>query len=166
RSFVAELAERLKILLQVFCGEVRRDLTEAQQLPELPERKVRQLVSLADRQPALLIQVDSKLDEYLIDGQACRVKDILRDFEMGGGRHQGVSKRNLTIQRAGSEDHPLYGHRRRVSPRRPAPTAGVTLRRDRCTATAVCIRRQPLAVARKRAVVPRRRLVSVDGESP
>src|SRR6185295_14884980 len=135
RSFVAELAERLKILLQVFCGEVRRDLTEAQQLPELPERKARQLVSLADRQPALLIQVDGKLDEYLIDGQACRVKDILRDFEMGGGRHQGVSERNLTIQRAVSvcRDGGLY------------PAEAI-----RRSATAVCIRRQPLAVARKR----------------
>src|SRR6185295_2504302 len=155
RSFVAELAERLKILLQVFCGEVRRDLTEAQQLPELPERKARQLVSLADRQPALLIQVDGKLDEYLIDGQACRVKDILRDFEMGGGRHQGVSKRNLTIQRAGSEDHPLCGYRRRAPPRRPAPPADVTLRWDRCTATAVCVPRRRSAVARRRAAVPR-----------
>jgi len=84
------VAERLEILLQVFCAEVRRDLAESKQLSELPEGQSREFVSLADRQPTLLVQVDSKLDEYLIQAQSCRIKDVLRDFKVGGGRHQAT----------------------------------------------------------------------------
>jgi hypothetical protein len=63
----AKLAQCLEVLLQVFCGEMRRNLAEPEQLPELPKGQPRQLIGLADGQPALFIEVDGELDEHLLD---------------------------------------------------------------------------------------------------
>ena len=81
------MAEGLEILLQVPRLEVRLDTAEPEELPELPERKSRKLMSLAQRKAALGIEVGGQLDAHLVDRHACGVEDVLRNLEICRDRH-------------------------------------------------------------------------------
>lgn len=55
------------------------DLTKTEELPEFPERQTRKLVSLADREPPLLIQMHGQLDKELVRRKPGRIENILRN---------------------------------------------------------------------------------------
>lgn len=71
RSLPVEVAQGFQILLQVLGIKVGGDPAEPENLPEFPEGQACQLMSLAQREPALRIEMDRQLDEELVRRQAC-----------------------------------------------------------------------------------------------
>ena len=88
RSLPVEVAQSFQVLLQILGVKLGGDPAEPEDLPEFPKGKACQLVSLAQREPALRIEMNRQLDEELVRYQARRVEDVLRDLKAGSGGGQ------------------------------------------------------------------------------
>ena len=90
-----EAAQCFEILLQILSLEMRGDPAEPKDLPELPERQARQLVSLPQGESTLLVEVNGHLDPELVHRHTRGVENVLRNFEVGGGGHQALPEAGL-----------------------------------------------------------------------